>query len=57
MATIPESLTIVARAAASDTTAIGSIAKYAAKIVKQEVEESVKDLVPTPNSPSPTGLN
>lgn len=48
-------LVIIASAVARDTAAIAPTARYAAKIVKQEMEKSVKDLALTPPKLLPCG--
>lgn len=49
--TAPKLLAIIPSAVARDTTVMAPIAWYGAMIVKQEVEESGKDLVLTPPWP------
>lgn len=55
VATALASLATIASEVVKDTAAIASNARYAAKIVKQGLEKSVKSLVLTPPSSPPSG--
>lgn len=57
VATAPKSLAVIAAAVARDTAATTPTAWYAARIVKQEVKDSVKNLVLTAISPAPFSSN
>lgn len=57
IAVAPKSLAAVAFVVVRDTAATAPIVRYSAKIVKQEVEESVKDLVLVAPSPPLSGLD
>lgn len=50
--TVPNSLAIIAPAVAKDTAAMRPIDRFAAKILKQELEKSVKDLAFIPPRPT-----
>lgn len=53
VATEPKSIAIVASAFERDITSMAPIARYAVEIVKQDVEESVEDMVFTALTPPP----
>lgn len=57
MAAAPKLFAKIASAIAGDTAAIAPIAWYTAKIVRQEMEKSVKDLLFTQPSPPLSGLD
>lgn len=53
----PKSFVIIASVVARDTTAMEPITRYGTEIVSHELKISVKDLVLTSPSPSPSGLD